>query len=107
MCVKSVLNRIPRTQHRPISVTVNHVLVSRPTAFRRQFNLRKANWSGYATDVDILIDEVDSTPENYERFVEAIRVTLRKHIPRGVEATTFLGCLKNRRVYMRHTRNST
>ena len=28
-------------------------------------------------------DEVDPTPENYERFVEAILVTLRKHIPRG------------------------
>ena len=45
--------------------------------------MRKANWSGYATDVDILVDEVDPTPENYERFVEAIRVTSRKHIPRG------------------------
>ena len=83
MCVKSVLNPIPRTQHHPICVTVNPVLVSRPTAFRRRFNLRKANWSGYATDVDILIDEVDPTPENHERFVEVIRVTSRKHIPRG------------------------
>ena len=45
--------------------------------------MRKANWSGYATDVDILIDEVDPTPENYERFVEAICVTSREHIPRG------------------------
>ena len=43
----------------------------------------KANWSGYATDVDFLVDEVDHTSDNYERFVEAIRVTLRKHIPRG------------------------
>ena len=59
------------------------MLVSRPTAFRRRFNLRKTNWSGYATDVDILIDEVDPTPKNYERFVEAIRVTSRKRIPRG------------------------
>ena len=57
--------------------------MSGPTAFRRRFNMRKANWSGYATDIDILIDEVDPTPENYERFVEAIRVTSRKHIPRG------------------------
>ena len=81
MCVKSFLNPIPRTQHRPICVTVNSVLVSRP--FGRRFNLRKENWSRYATDVDIAIDEVDPTPDNYERFVEAIRVTSRKHIPRG------------------------
>ena len=83
MCVKSVLNPIPRTQHRPICVTENPVLVWRPTAFRRRFNMRKANWSGYATDVDILIDEVDPTPDNYERFVEAIRVTSRKYKSRG------------------------
>ena len=107
MYVKSVLNPIPRTQHRPICVTVKPVLVSRPTAFRRRFNLRKANWIGYALDVDILIDEVDPTPENYERFVEAIGVTSRKHIQRGVEATRFLFCLNNRRTNMRHTRNST
>ena len=85
MCVNFVLNPNPRIQHRPICVTVNHVLVSRPTAeqflieldisaieeyviiiiitaFRRRFNLRKANWSGYATDVDVLIDEVDPSP---------------------------------------------
>ena len=79
MCVKSVLNPIHCTQHCPICVTVNPVLVSWPTAFRRRFNLRKTKWSGYATD----IDEVDPTPENYERFVEAICVTSRKHIPKG------------------------
>ena len=82
MCVSSVLNPIPRTQYRPICVTVKPVLESGPT-FRRRFNLRKENWSGYATDVDILIDAVDPTPENYERFVEVIRVTSRKHIPMG------------------------
>ena len=83
MCVKSVLNPIPRTQHRHICITINPVLMSRPTAFRRRFNLRKENWSGYATDVDILIEEVDPTPENYERCVEAICATSRKHISSG------------------------
>ena len=83
MCVKSVLNPIPSTKHRPICVTVNQVLVSRPTAIRRRFNPRMENRSGYATYIDILIDEVDPTPEKYDRFVEAIRVTSRKYIPRG------------------------
>ena len=89
MCLKSVLNPIHGTQYRPICVTVNHVLVSRPTAFRRRFNLRKTNWSGYTTDVDILIDEADSTPENYKRFVEAIRVASRNIYRGGVETTTY------------------
>ena len=91
MCVKSVLNPIPCTQHSPICVTVNHVLVTRPTAFRRLFNLRKANWSGYATDVDIFIEKVDPTPENYERFIEAICVASRKYIPRGCRSHSIPG----------------
>ena len=70
MCVKSVLNPISSTQYRPICVTINPVPVSRPTEFRRRFNLRKVNWSGYATDT-----------QNYE--LEAIRKTSRKHVPRG------------------------
>ena len=32
--------------------------------------------------VAIIIDEVDPTPKNYDRFVEAICVTSRKHIPK-------------------------
>ena len=66
------------------------MLVSRPTAFGRCINLRKANWSVYVTYVDILIDEVDSTPENYERFVEAICMIPRKHIPRGVRISHYI-----------------
>ena len=104
MCVKSVLNPIPRTQHHPICVTINSVLVARPTAFRRRFNMRKANWSGYATNVDIFIEEVDPTPNNYERFVEAIRVTPEKHLH---EANSPLVYLKNQSAYTRHTRSST
>ena len=94
MCVKSVLNPIPSTQHRPICVTVNHVLVSRSTTFRRRFNPRKANWSGYAIYIDSLIDEVDPTPENYDRFVEAMRVTSRKRTPRGCKIHYITGLSK-------------
>ena len=88
-------------------VTVIPVRVSRPPAFRRRFNARKANRSGYATDIDILIDEVDPTPENYGRFVEAIRVASKNIYQGAVEDTTFLVYLKNQRAYMRHTINST
>ena len=40
MCEKSVLDPIPRTQHRPICVTVHPVIVPQPTPFRRRFNMR-------------------------------------------------------------------
>ena len=83
MCGKSILDPIPHTQHRPICVTVKPVIVPQPTPFRRRFNLRKADWLGYSAQVDQNIDEVDVTPEFYEKFVGIIRVASRKHIPRG------------------------
>ena len=41
MWEKSVLDPIPRTQHRPICVTVHPAIVPQPTPFRRRFNLRE------------------------------------------------------------------
>ena len=41
LCEKSVLDRIPRTQHRPICATVNPVIVPLPTTSSRRFNLIK------------------------------------------------------------------
>ena len=83
MCEKSVLDPIPRTQHRPICVTVHPVIVPQPTPFRRRFNLRKAKWDDFSTDFDEAIEEVEPIPENYDRFIGLIRVVSRRHIPRG------------------------
>ena len=79
---KSILNPIPHTQHRPLCVTVKPIIVPQPTPFRRRFNLRKADWLEYSTQVDQNIDEVDDTPECYENFVGIICMASRKHIPR-------------------------
>ena len=66
MYEKSILDPIPHTQHRPICVTVKPVIVPQPTPFKRRFNVRKADWLGYSTQVDQNIDEIDATPECYE-----------------------------------------
>ena len=79
MCEKSVLDPIPRTQHRPICVTVHPVIVPQHTSFRRRFNLRKAKLDDFSTDFDEAIEEV----ENYDRFIGHVRVVSRRHIPRG------------------------
>ena len=83
MCEKSVLDPIPRIQHRPICVTVHPVIVPQPTPFRRHFNLRKVKWADFSTDFDEAIKEVESVQENYDRFIGLIRVVSRRHIPRG------------------------
>ena len=56
MCEKSVLDPIPCTQHRPICVTVNPIIVPQTTTSRRRFNLKKAYWDGFSTEVDAAIE---------------------------------------------------
>ena len=56
MCEKLVLDPIPRTQHRPIGVTVNPIIVPQPTTSRRRFNLKKANWDGFSTEFHAAIN---------------------------------------------------
>ena len=74
---------IPHTQPRPICARVNPVVVAHPTPFRRRFNLRKADWDGYSTELDKLIEDVEPIPENHGGFVDKVRVTSRRDIPRG------------------------
>ena len=83
MCRKSVIEPIPHTQHRPICARANPVVVTHPTPFRRQFNLRKADWDGYSTELDKLIEDVEPIPENYGGFVDKVGVATRRYIPRG------------------------
>ena len=54
MCQKSV--PIPPTQHHPIRVSVNSVIVAQPTTFRRLFNLKKADLEGFSADLDSNIE---------------------------------------------------
>ena len=46
---------------------------------------------GFSADLDSNIEEVDAIPENYERFVEMLRMASRKHIPRGCRSNYIPG----------------
>ena len=91
MCEKYVLDPIPHTQHHPICVSVNPVIVAQHTTFKRRFNMKKADWGGFSADLNRNIEEVDVIPENYERFVEMLRMASRKHIPIGCMSNYILG----------------
>ena len=84
MSEKYVLDPIPHTQHCPICVSVDPVIVAQPTTFKRRFNLKKADWEGFSVDLDSKIEEVDAILENYEWFVEMLH-----NIPRGCTIDPF------------------
>ena len=77
------MNPIPHTQHRPICVSAQPVMVPQTILFRRRFNFMKADRNGYSAEVAKLIEDVEHIPANYKCFVESVRVASRIHIPRG------------------------
>ena len=82
-CGKSVMEPIPHTQHRPINLRADPVVVAHPTPFRTRFNLREANCNGYSAALDKFIKDVKRIPEKYGGFVENVRVVSRRYIPGG------------------------
>ena len=93
------MEHIPHTQHRPICARANPVVVAHPTPFRRCFNLRKADWDGYQTELDKLIEAVEPIPENYGGFVDKVRVASRRYIPSSIYPVY----QKNQRACMKST----
>lgn len=72
-----------RKQHRPVGLNV-YVDIRLPTIpFRRRFNFRKANWTEFTKALDDAINDIEPVPENYETFMEKVKLISRKTIPRG------------------------
>ena len=107
MCSNSVMEPIPQTQHRQICAHANPVVVAHPTPFKRRFNLRKADWYGYSTELDKLIEDVDPIPEHYGGFVDKVRVASRRYIARGYRTNHIPGLSEeSKSLYMKSTRNN-
>ena len=60
------------------------VAITAPTVpFRRRFNPKKANWEQYAYQLDAAVENIPTTAECYDQFVNALRKFARKNISRG------------------------
>lgn len=84
-CVKKMYSPLPKTQHRPIGINVYSALKAPKIPFKRRFNFKKAKWADYTRELDKKIENLSPRPEHYDSFVEAIKRTSRKHIPRGCQ----------------------
>ena len=82
-----LLDPIPHSQHRPIGLKVNAVIKPRAVPFRRRFNLKKAHWRNFAKDTDSYIKDLPALLTHYGTFVEMIKRSSRRNIPRGCRTT--------------------
>ena len=69
------MEHIPHTRHRPICARANPIVAAHPTPFRKRFNLQKADWDSYSTELDKPIKDAEPIPENYGGFVDKVRRT--------------------------------
>ena len=88
---KDVMDGISKTQHRPISIKLNAAIRPRNVPFRRRYNLKKAKRQSYAKEVDNGIANTNPVLEHYKKFVNLVRSSSNKNIPRGCRTSYVYG----------------
>ena len=90
-----VFEPIPRSQHRPVGITVIlAVILAVSTASApncRCFNLKKTNWEEFSHELEHRLQELERILDDYDQFSEIVRRTARRSIPRGCNANYILG----------------
>ena len=84
MCQRDVLDPIPCTQHRPITITIRSLATA--THWRRRFNLKKANWSKFSNEIDQFKPlQISQHTQITTMTVELAKKAARHNIPRGCQ----------------------
>ena len=82
-------------KNNPVIINVysnlNAAIRPRNVPFRRRYNLKKAKWQSYAKEVDNGIANTNPMLENYEKFVNRVRRSSNKNIPRGFRTSYVCG----------------
>lgn len=80
---RKVLTSFPHSQHRPIIYEVGIQVPLVTTVPRPRWNFKRANWAGYAEELDKRLRWIPPTHKEYERFIGTVIATAKKFIPRG------------------------
>ena len=88
---KLVLEVIPKTQHRSIAIKIKAAVSPQEVPVRRRYNLKKADWEGFAKSVDMGITDIVLTPDNCGSCVDLIKKASRWNIPRGYRTSYICG----------------
>jgi len=83
MASRRILTDFPHSQHRPVVLEYGLKIPIIRSIPKPRWNFRKANWNEFAKELDHLIQWIPAKVEFYERFVGAIKLIAKKHIPRG------------------------
>jgi len=81
-CSKYIGKPIPNTRHRPMCLQIHGVVRAQRVPFKRRFKYSKAGWTEFTEALENKIQQIEPTLPNYEKFVNTVKETSRKYIPR-------------------------
>jgi len=81
--MRRVLPSFPRTQHRPVIVTIGIQVPLIESVQKPRWNFRKADWPTYKREMESNIRFVPPKVGNYTRFVGLMIASAKRNIPRG------------------------
>ena len=87
---RRVLEKFPRSQHRPLLITPSRFAMSVPSMPVKRWNFRKAKWSHYITLTNkcekiLLPSDLLDMDVAYQDFCNTIKKAAKKTIPRGYQ----------------------
>ncbi len=80
---RKILPAIPKSQHRPVQISIQALIEPTTTKYLPRFNFRKARWSDFTDEIEGTIDSIGPIAENYDSFTHLLWAAAKKHIPRG------------------------
>lgn len=80
---RTLLSGFPRSQHRPVILTIGLQVPLIRTTQKPRWNFKKAQWIKYSHEVDSHLRWIPPKLENYKRFVGTIIGAAKRSIPRG------------------------
>lgn len=81
--VRKVYHKFPKSQHRPVFLTIGIQIPTVKSLPAPRWNLKKADWVGFRESIDRNVRWFKPELRNYERFIGVIMAAAKKYIPRG------------------------
>lgn len=81
--VRKVYHKFPKSQHRPVFLTVGIQIPTIKSLPASRWNLKKADWNSFRETIDRNVRWFKPELQNYDRFIGVIKAAVKKYIPRG------------------------
>lgn len=90
-CKRRVLSNFPKSQHRPVLVSVGTQIPIVRSIPKPRWNFGKARWKNFTSELDHNIQWIAPKVQNYHRFVGLLHTVAKNNIPRGYRKTYIPG----------------